>query len=503
MVLGRARARGAVIVGVRGQLVDVEVDVSQGLPAVSIVGLPDASVSEARHRVRCAVESAGLDWPLHRVTVSLTPAEVRKSGSGLDLPIAIGILAASGQLQGAQLDDCALVAELGLDGRLLPAAGALAMIVAARDAGLRRAVVAGQALDALVHVPGIDVLPAATLRSLVDHLCGGTQLSPALHAPVPEPTAEADLSDVRGHQDSLLALEVAAAGAHHVAVIGPPGVGKSMLATRMPGLLPDLTEAQALETAAIASVAGLDPPGRRPPVAAPHHSASAASVLGSVRGSRVAPGAVTLAHLGCLVLDEAAEFARPSLEGLRQPLETGLIALQRAGWAGRLPARFQLVMTANPCPCGRRNGSGVGCTCTSMAVRRYRSKLSGPLMDRIDVRLGIDKPSPAQAARPIAESSAVVRERVVVARERAAERFAAEAWSTNADIPPRALRARYSPDAAGADLLEALSRDQSGLRGPDRILRMAWTLADLRGADRPGRDDVAVAMALRTSWESR
>ncbi len=288
---------------------------------------------------------------------------------------------------------------------------------------------------------------------------------------------------------------------------GPPGVGKTMLAERLPGLLPDLDAAAAVEVAAIHAVAG-DPRGGRsylrPDLRAPHHSASAAAVLGAVHGSRVSPGAATLAHRGVLFLDEAPEFARPVLEGLRQPLESGWVSLARSGWSGRLPARFQLVIAANPCPCGQRSGAASGCSCAPAAVRRYAARLSGPLLDRIDIRLAIARP-PAADLRPDAdaEGSLAVRERVALARERAEHRLAGHPWRCNADVPAGELRRRWRPDAAAAEMLTALDGRSANLRGPDRVLRMAWTVADLAGRARPGCDDLAVAMGLRgvsTAW---
>jgi magnesium chelatase family protein len=323
------------------------------------------------------------------------------------------------------------------------------------------------------------------------------------------PIAGPDLRDVRGHAHGRLALEVAAAGGHHVALVGSPGVGKTLLAERLPGILPDLGDEDALEVAALYSVAGQLRPAAmfaRPPVQAPHHSASSAAVLGAVHGSRVGPGAATLAHRGVLFLDEAPEFARPALEGLRQPLESGSISLARSGWAGRLPARFQLVVAANPCPCGHRSGSGAGCSCAPAAVRRYASRLSGPLLDRIDIRLVVGRPSDAELDQADdADCSDVVRARVTAARLRSATRFADRPWRANADIPAGELRRNWRPDAAGAELLRSFDRRAANLRGPDRVLRMAWTLADLGGRPRPVADDIAVALGLRgagLAWTS-
>jgi magnesium chelatase family protein len=302
---------------------------------------------------------------------------------------------------------------------------------------------------------------------------------------------------------------VAAAGGHHLAMVGAPGVGKTLLAERLPGLLPDLDDEAALEVAAVHGVAGVArsvAAYRRPPMGSPHHSASASSLLGSVHGSRVAPGAVTLAHRGVLFLDEAPEFARPALEGLRQPLESGWISLARSSWSGRLPARFQLIMAANPCPCGQRIGRGAECSCPPAVVRRYASRLSGPLMDRIDIRVVLARPSDAELGWSAdVEGSDTVRGRVQEARDRSARRFAGLPWRLNSEMPSGELRRSWQPEADAAELLRAVERRAANLRGPDRVLRMAWSVADLAGHARPRRDDVALALGLRgagTSWTS-
>jgi magnesium chelatase family protein len=290
-------------------------------------------------------------------------------------------------------------------------------------------------------------------------------------------------------------------------MVGAPGVGKTLLAERLPGLLPELDDDAALEVAAIYGVTSASrgqQDYRRPPMRAPHHSASSSALLGSVHGARVVPGAATLAHRGVLFLDEAPEFARPALEGLRQPLESGWISLGRSGWSGRLPARFQLVVAANPCPCGRRVGSGAECSCAPAAVRRYATRLSGPFMDRIDIRLTVTRPSDAELTGTEGpESTSTVRARVALARERSARRFADLPWRVNAAIPAGELRRTWWPDPSGAEVLRQLDRRAANLRGPDRVLRMAWSFADLAGRERPGLDDVAAAIGLRgasTAW---
>jgi len=507
-----SQVHGVVLSGVSGAMVRVEVDISDGLPSVGVVGLPDASVTESRWRARCAIDSVGGRWPNRRITVSLSPAEVRKQGAGLDLPIAVGVLAADGQLPGADLRDITFIGELGLDGQVRPTRGALAGALAARSAGIARIVVPTTTAREMSRITGIRVIVADHLAHVVAVLtgeCPESELQPA--APVggeSGPRGEPpDLRDVRGHAHARLALEVAAAGGHHLALVGAPGVGKTVLAERLPGLLPDLDDDAALEVAAIHGVTSAPRPAdeyQRPPMRSPHHSASASALLGSVHGARVIPGAATLAHRGVLFLDEAPEFARPALEGLRQPLESGWIWLGRSGWSGRLPASFQLVVAANPCPCGRRVGSGSECSCSPTSVRRYASRLSGPFMDRVDIRLPLSRPSDADLLNvEAAESSDRVRDRVVLARERSATRFAGLPWRINAAIPAGELRRTWWPDPSGAEILRTLDRRATNLRGPDRVLRVAWSLADLAGRSRPAADDIAAALGLRgesTAW---
>jgi magnesium chelatase family protein len=511
--VGLAKVYGVVLSGVSGAMVRVEVDISDGLPSVGVVGLPDTSVTESRSRARCAIDGIGKVWPNRRITISLSPAEVRKNGAGLDLPIAIGVLAASGQLPEVDLRSTTFIGELGLDGQLRPTRGALAGALAARRAGIDRVVVPSASATEMSRLTGIQVTIADHLAQVVAVLTGecpdAVSLTGEPSADEGPPRERPDLRDVRGHAQGRLALEVAAAGGHHLAMIGPPGVGKTLLAERLPGLLPDLDDEEALEVAAVHGIAGMpraDGDYRLPPLGAPHHSASAAALLGSVHGSRVAPGAVTLAHHGVLFLDEAPEFARPALEGLRQPLESGWIVLSRSGWSGRLPARFQFVMAANPCPCGQRAGRGVECSCPPSVVRRYAARLSGPLMDRVDIRIALARPGDAElAATSDAEPTEQVRARVQLARQRSTRRFAGLPWQVNAAIPAGELRRTWRPDAQGAELLHSVERRSANLRGPDRILRMAWTVADLAGRDRPGVDDIAVALGLRgagTSWTS-
>lgn len=502
-----AQVHGVVLWGVTGAMVTVEAEVSDGLPSVGVIGLPDTSVGESRWRARSAIESTGARWPNRRVTISLTPAEIPKHGAGLDLPIAIGVLAANAQLDGVDLGGTAFIGELGLDGRLRATRGALAGALAARAGGLARVIVAADGAADIARLPGIAVFAAVDLAQVLAILRGadpGVPLSGAVSGPE---QSQPDLADVRGHAHARFALTVAAAGGHHMAMVGPPGVGKTLLAERLPGILPDLDDDAAIEVAAIHSAAGLTRDDfHRPPYRAPHHSASGAALLGAAHGHRVRPGAVTLAHRGVLFMDEAPEFARPSLEGLRQPLESGQVALHRAGWSGMLPAAFQLVLAANPCPCGQRSGTGVGCSCPPQAVRRYAARLSGPLLDRIDIRLRMTQPAAAELqSTEVPDTSRQARARVTAARDRARSRYARLPWSTNAAAPAAQLRRDWPTDDAGARLLADMERGSVNLRGIDRVLRMAWTLADLAERARPGRDEVAMALSLRgasLSWSA-
>ena len=496
-----ARVRGAVIDGVAGVNVLVEADVASGLPSVGMVGLAGTTVAEARWRVRSAVGNSGLPWPSGRITIGLSPADIPKIGTGLDLPVAVALLRAGGQVP--EVGDAVFIGELGLDGQVRATAGALPAALAAHARG-HRLVYVSRADEAVVRLlPDMVVHGVDDLRQLVAILRGQCEPTPASADRSTDVDIEVppDLSDVRGHTMARFGLEVAAAGGHHLALVGAPGVGKSMLALRLASVLPDLADDEALEVTALHS---LTPRGetdfvvqRRPPEQAPHHSSSAAALLGTARGARVVPGAVTLAHRGVLVLDEAPEFSRPALEGLRQPLEQGSIAVHRVGRAALLPARFQLVLTANPCPCGLSVGLGAECSCRPVAKRRYAERLSGPLMDRIDVRLTVARPSLAELGLP-PSSSAEVRERVVAARDRARRRFIDEGFALNARIPGQLLRSRWTPDEDAAELLDESLRIGGSLRGLDRVLRMAWTIADLRGLVRPRATDVVMALGLRS-----
>lgn len=512
MRLGSART--VALVGLQGYLVEVECSITRGLPSFTIVGLPDTAVAEARPRVRSAIESCGLEWLQQRVTVNLSPASLPKTGSALDLAVAVAACSAMGLRGRRRLENAVLLGELALDGGIRPIRGVLPAILTARDNGVVEAIVpAANAVEARL-VPGISVRPVEHLADVLNWL-GWDTIPPASWSPCPLPAtvgADApgegagsapDLADVVGQDEARHALEVAAAGGHHLAMIGAPGAGKTMLAERMPSLLPDLDDEAALEVTSIASLAGrlgvTSGLVRRPPYEAPHHSASAVALVGG--GAGIArPGAVSLAHRGVLFLDEAPEFPRRVLDSLRQPLESGEVVLHRSKGPTWYPARFQLILAANPCPCGMAYGKGHACTCTSLERRNYTARLSGPLLDRIDVHTVVHPVTRAAlAVAEPAESSAVVRARVVRARERQRLRWAATPWRTNSEVPGGYLRGpegQIDKDLRSI-LLAAMERGALTMRGVDRCLRLAWTLADLAEHDRPTREDVAGALILR------
>jgi magnesium chelatase family protein len=505
-----ARALGVVISGIDAHLVEVEAHLSSGLPGMSIVGLADTAVGEARDRVRAAVLNSGARWPQVRITVGLSPASLHKRGSGLDLAIASAILAADGQIPAEPLAEAVLFAELGLDGRVRPVRGAVVAAVAAVRAARGRIVLAPSNAAEADVVPGVRAIGVASLRGWAQVLLGHEPCDEPGAAPRvgPEPTDDApgpmtgvDLSDVRGQPEAVAALEVAAVGGHHLSMVGRPGVGKTLLAERLPTILPDLPDEDALTVTAIRSLVGdVDGLVRRPPFQAPHHTATVAALVGGGRGGQPYPGAVTLAHGGVLFLDEAAEFGSACLEALRQPLESGSVSIARAGFTARMPARFQLVLAANPCPCGLGDGTGEHCSCRSVDRRRYLARLSGPLMDRVDIRLMLGPPGRDWGHDRGGEGSAQVRARVVQARERGrwrAERVGLPAIPNCAYRGPE-LRGALAPAPAAVDLLSgAVGTGRLSARGADRVLRVAWSVADLNGADRPGLAEVGRALTLR------
>ena len=545
-----ARSYGVALEGLSGTPIEVQTHVGPGIVGTTLVGLPDASLREAKERVRAALFSCGIPTLNRRVTVNLSPADLPKSGSAFDVAIAISMLVARGLMVGDATMGTAYYAELGLDGSLQPVPGVLSAALLAKDAGFDRIVVPPSMAGEARLVDGLEVVPVGhlewMLKAFSPHRISTSKdaehawkvVAETGHRLPQEPAHDGlrsnhigheqhssapveldlfgrakghsggasdclELGDVRGQDDVIEALALAAVGAHHVLLRGSPGVGKTMLATRLPLLLPDLESREAITVTAIQSLAA--PPGtevglaRRPPLQSPHHSATLVSLVGG--GNPIRPGAVSLAHGGVLLLDEAPEFQPRTLDALRQPLESGSITVHRVRQQAQFPAKFQLIMTANPCPCGGGGDSATsskGCTCSWAKKKNYWSRLSGPLLDRVDLNIEVGRPHRSDLARPSRHAGDQVRGRVAEARERTKRRLRDTPWTLNSEVPGRYLRSSaHVPKHYLATLDRFVDSGLISLRGADRILRLAWSAADLAGRGAPNANDFALAMKLR------
>jgi magnesium chelatase family protein len=489
------------LIGLKGEVIDIEVDVSNGLPSYSLLGLPDATLNESRDRIRAAILNSARTWPNRKVTVSLAPAWLPKSGSAFDLPIALSILAASSQLDPQKLETAFFIGELSLDGSIKPIRGVLPTLIAARELGIKRVIVPRENFQEAGLLKNLEIFSFSKLSEVLRFLEFGERVeNPTLLESI-DIQSGLDMSEVSGHDETKFALEIAAAGGHNLLMIGSPGSGKTMLAERFTTILPPLGESESIEVAGIHSIAGTlndrDLLSATPPFLAPHHATTIPALIGG-GSTTIRPGACSLAHRGVLFIDEAPECASGILDALRQPLESGKVTITRSAVTATFPARFILLLAANPCPCGKFAGRGRACECSSLQIRRYLAKLSGPLLDRLDLRLKVEAPTRAELSSDSSLTSAVMRERVTKARLISEARFASEPFKINSQIPPNLLRDRFRPRKDALALLHTLLDSESiTARGFHRAIRVAWSIADLRGLSTPGKEEVERALELR------
>ena len=502
-----ARTIGVNLFGLTGQRIEIEVDISNGLPSYALLGLPDATLNESRDRIRAAILNSQLIWPNRKITVSLSPAWLPKSGSAFDLPIALAILAASEQIPVEILSKSLIIGELSLNGEIKNVRGTLPMLLKAKELGVTQAIVPTRNFTEASLVREMEIFGFSSLSELIDYIRTGKQIirTPLEIENLTQNTK--DFSEVAGLADARRATEVAAAGGHHILMVGAPGAGKTMIAERLPTILPPLTESEAIEVAGLYSIAGswsgITSISNMSPFVAPHHATTIPALIGG-GGNQIRPGAASLAHCGVLFIDEAPECATGLLDSLRQPLESGEVAITRSHGTARFPARFILVLAANPCPCGKFAGRGRGCSCTSLQVRRYLSRLSGPLLDRVDIRVRVEPPTRAELSGAAEfESSERIRSRVIRARQRARKRFTNFGFTLNSEIPARLLREEFRAERSAMIILhDLLDREEISARGFHRILRTSWSLADLNEREIPGRDEIRGAVALRMGYAS-
>lgn len=503
-----AQAQSVAILGLDGHVVNVEVDIADGLPGYSLLGLPDAALSESRERVRSAIVNCGEIWPNRKITVSLSPAWLPKSGSSFDLAICITVLSAHETIATDRIENIVFLGELSLDGRIRSVRGVLPALIAAAKAGIKVAVVPTANLQEAQLMQSMTIIPMEHLKQVLRWLrTGEREIAQEFELQWENSDTRLDFADVAGQSSARLAAEIAAIGGHHIMLIGPPGAGKTMIAERIPTIMPALSIEQALEVTAVHSIAGTltqrSPLSLLAPIVSPHHTTTRIAMVGG--GAHVIkPGACSLAHYGVLFIDEAPECGPGVLDSLRQPLESGTITIARSIGNLTFPAQFLLVLAANPCPCGKFTGRGRNCTCSSQQVRRYLGKLSGPLMDRIDLRVQVEPVGRLDMARnELGESSAVIRKRVIAAREIAAQRFAGLGWNLNAHIPARALRTTFKPEREAMNFLhDELDKEAITARGFHKIIRTAWSFADLKGHPTPTMEDVFDAHTMRGKVEA-